>query len=335
MGAGLAFRKRMGVGRDLQAARTARGLSLDELSARTKVSAERLKAIEDENVDQLPSVVYLRGFVRAYADEVGLEPDATVRQYIQEIERSLGLDEFDSEPPNQPAEEVQNLPFVGDQDDLPLHDRATLPTNLPENPRVPALSRRELSAVAVLAGVGLSVYAAIFLASGREPASKRPANVSTHVESAAEPRTSSTPPSAADTTRQHISTAAPDSQLANLTGEWRFTNEVQASRVRAFKGMTLGFRMRLVQDGRNITGSGVKVAENGRHLPTREQTAIVLHGDIEGDRVELTFTERGRRRTSKGTLVMDLLSERSMSGQFVSDAAASHGRSRAVRVAGR
>ena len=53
----------MHVGGELRAAREQQGLSLDELSARTKIGLERLKAIEDEEVDRLPPVVYLKGFV--------------------------------------------------------------------------------------------------------------------------------------------------------------------------------------------------------------------------------------------------------------------------------
>ena len=53
----------MHVGRELRAARELHGLSLDELSARTKIGLERLKAIENEDVDSLPPLVYLKGFV--------------------------------------------------------------------------------------------------------------------------------------------------------------------------------------------------------------------------------------------------------------------------------
>ena len=48
-------------------------------------------------------------------------------------------------------------------------------------------------------------------------------------------------------------------RAAKLTGEWTLTNLIESSRVQAFKGMTLGFRLRLVQDGTEVSGAGVKV----------------------------------------------------------------------------
>ena len=105
----------MHVGRELRAARELHGLSLDELSARTKIGLERLKAIEDEDVDSLPPLVYLKGFIHAYAAEVGLDPIATTQLYLHRIERHA-LAEFNSED----AEDVfAEAPRSG-EDDGPL-----------------------------------------------------------------------------------------------------------------------------------------------------------------------------------------------------------------------
>ena len=61
-GARILLRRPYARRRGTRAAREQQGLSLDELSARTKIGLERLKAIEDEEVDRLPPVVYLKGF---------------------------------------------------------------------------------------------------------------------------------------------------------------------------------------------------------------------------------------------------------------------------------
>ena len=94
----------MHVGAELAAARSARGLSLDQIAARTKVSVERLDAIERQDVEQLPPRVYLLGFVRAYASEVGLHPDAVAERYVAQFEEATvierargGLEDFSSE----------------------------------------------------------------------------------------------------------------------------------------------------------------------------------------------------------------------------------------------
>lgn len=72
-------------------ARRKLGLSLDDISSRTKISVERLSAIERADPAELPSFVYLQGFVRAYAAEVQLDPDALVDEYIFELSDPVAL----------------------------------------------------------------------------------------------------------------------------------------------------------------------------------------------------------------------------------------------------
>src|SRR6476659_3183038 len=88
----------MDAGSRLRQAREERGLSRLDLSARTKISPAILAAIEEGAFDQLPADIYLRGFVRAYAAEVGLPPGEAVQQYLAERERtSHALSAFESE----------------------------------------------------------------------------------------------------------------------------------------------------------------------------------------------------------------------------------------------
>jgi cytoskeleton protein RodZ len=76
----------MDVGAALRDAREQRGLSLDQLSHGTKISVTILQAIEHNRIDRLPDGIYLRGFLRAYAREVGLNPEDTVRRYLAQFE---------------------------------------------------------------------------------------------------------------------------------------------------------------------------------------------------------------------------------------------------------
>jgi cytoskeleton protein RodZ len=76
----------MNVGTALQDAREQRGLSLDQLSQATKISVTILRAIEHNRMDQLPDGIFLRGFLRAYAREVGLNPEDTVGRYLGQFE---------------------------------------------------------------------------------------------------------------------------------------------------------------------------------------------------------------------------------------------------------
>lgn len=75
----------MDVGAELRAAREAHGLSLGSISQRTRVQPRILTAIEQNDVDTIPPRPYGRGFVRAYATEVGLDPERTVHDYFAQF----------------------------------------------------------------------------------------------------------------------------------------------------------------------------------------------------------------------------------------------------------
>ena len=65
---------------DLYDARLRRNLPLEELSARTSLSPKMLRLIEEGRFDELPAGPYARSYVRSFAAEVGLDPDATLRR---------------------------------------------------------------------------------------------------------------------------------------------------------------------------------------------------------------------------------------------------------------
>jgi cytoskeleton protein RodZ len=67
-------------GRYLRAARTERGIGLEQVAEETRIAVSTLKAIEDEDFDRLPPDAFLRGFLRAYAKTVGADPDEAVRR---------------------------------------------------------------------------------------------------------------------------------------------------------------------------------------------------------------------------------------------------------------
>lgn len=56
----------------LRAARERRQISLSELARRTKVSASSLQLLEAGRLDDLPPEVFVRGFIRSYAQAVGI-----------------------------------------------------------------------------------------------------------------------------------------------------------------------------------------------------------------------------------------------------------------------
>lgn len=75
----------MDVGHELRQARERREMSLQQLSRLTKISARVLQVIESSDESRLPARVFTRGFVRAYAIELGLDPAETVRRYFEQF----------------------------------------------------------------------------------------------------------------------------------------------------------------------------------------------------------------------------------------------------------
>ncbi|WMW65872.1 helix-turn-helix domain-containing protein [Nitratidesulfovibrio liaohensis] len=63
----------------LREAREAKGLDIDDVAIRIKVSARVLRAIEDGEQDQLPHSVYARGFIKSYAALLGVDNDLVMR----------------------------------------------------------------------------------------------------------------------------------------------------------------------------------------------------------------------------------------------------------------
>jgi TonB family protein len=72
------------VGRKLAAARTARGLAYEDVLKGTKIKIAHLEAIESGDRAALPATPFTAGFVKAYAQFLGLDPDEYSRAYRAE-----------------------------------------------------------------------------------------------------------------------------------------------------------------------------------------------------------------------------------------------------------
>lgn len=65
----------------LRQIREARGLTLAEVAGRTRIRQALLGHLESESFAALPERVFVRGFVMAYARELGLDPDRVWASY--------------------------------------------------------------------------------------------------------------------------------------------------------------------------------------------------------------------------------------------------------------
>ena len=74
------------IGQTLRDARERLGLTLEEAERATRIRIHHLQALEREAWDSLPSPVQARGFLRNYADFLGLDADAVLLQYVDVLQ---------------------------------------------------------------------------------------------------------------------------------------------------------------------------------------------------------------------------------------------------------
>jgi cytoskeletal protein RodZ len=68
-------------GANFRKAREAKGLPLEKIAAETRISTRFLTAIENEAFQSLPGGIFNRGFIRAYAEYLGLDSNQAVADY--------------------------------------------------------------------------------------------------------------------------------------------------------------------------------------------------------------------------------------------------------------
>ena len=98
------------IGSSLREARLRQELDFPELEARTKIRPKYLRALEDERFDILPAPTYIKGFLRSYAESLGLDGQPYVDEYNSRF--AIGEDEVvvrsrrvPAQRPHRPARE--------------------------------------------------------------------------------------------------------------------------------------------------------------------------------------------------------------------------------------
>jgi cytoskeleton protein RodZ len=75
----------MSLGTDLKEARESKKITLEAVSKKTKIPVKFLEAIEENHWGDFPSHTFAKGFIRAYAKVVGLDPLLLTRQFNNEV----------------------------------------------------------------------------------------------------------------------------------------------------------------------------------------------------------------------------------------------------------
>lgn len=121
------------LGQRLRAAREAKGVSLDEVERTTRIRAKFLDAFEQDDFSGLPSETQARGFLRNYAEYLGLEAGELLSNFDSARRRKIKLG------PTQPRRVTPTTPPNGSKA-APLPPRPAPTENVGRAPQI--LSRR-------------------------------------------------------------------------------------------------------------------------------------------------------------------------------------------------
>ena len=120
------------IGSSLREARLRQDLDFPELEERTKIRPKYLRALEDERFDILPAPTYVRGFLRSYAEALGLDGQPFVDEY--------------------------NSRFTVGEDDAPLRARRVPPPRRDRGPRESHIAAVALVAIAVATALVIAAW---------------------------------------------------------------------------------------------------------------------------------------------------------------------------------
>jgi len=78
------------LGELLKEARQQKGLSLEQVEEATRIRRKYLQALEEENYGVLPAEVYVKGFLRNYAQYLGLDVEEVMALYVERASQGEG-----------------------------------------------------------------------------------------------------------------------------------------------------------------------------------------------------------------------------------------------------
>lgn len=83
------------IGETLRQARTSKNISIEDASNQVKIRAKYIRALEDNNQSDIPASVYVRGYLRSYAEFLGLSADDILQDFQEQFTLPAGCN-FDS-----------------------------------------------------------------------------------------------------------------------------------------------------------------------------------------------------------------------------------------------
>lgn len=188
------------VGEILRKRREETGQDLRDISKILRIRYDYLKAIEDETFERLPEEVYVKGYIREYAELLHIEPETAVNSYVQQIS-----------PPQIEAKEI------------------------PEKETIPEKKKVKIGYVLIPLFLIIAVTSIVLLRSGRKPGISQPYGETRELTSPGAVETKKdTPPPAVETKKDLPLSQAPGSKRGSplTTGEVKKENVLKTENFR-------------------------------------------------------------------------------------------------------
>ena len=77
------------IGQVLKQERETRRLSIEEVSSTTRIPRRTLESLEQDRFEDLPSGVFVRGFIKAYASAVDIDAEEVLARYKEQTPKAL------------------------------------------------------------------------------------------------------------------------------------------------------------------------------------------------------------------------------------------------------
>lgn len=105
----------MSFGQTLRSAREAKGLTESQVASQTRILVQIISDMEKEDFHRIPAPIYGRGFVRLFAECVGLDPAPLIQEFMEIFEgRRPPLSAIPMPPPAPPPPPVREPPPVAE-----------------------------------------------------------------------------------------------------------------------------------------------------------------------------------------------------------------------------
>lgn len=152
------------IGAQLQETRLKKGLTLDHVADDTNISVRFLSKIEADDFTGFPGEPYIVGFIKIYADYLGLDPDVVVATYRQKesaVPSQTGSPDMTGTSP--PTAKQDRKKAISKSKNGPAAESEGAPEQEPTPSKPAGHSRKILGIVLLLIVAALLVFAAIRL----------------------------------------------------------------------------------------------------------------------------------------------------------------------------